>query len=312
MNFYGEERLALRANLHTHTTHSDGHFAPQSIIRLYANEGYDVLALTDHRQVHDISPYDPCGMILIQGAEIHPDNPGNLRWHILCLNLPLDFKYAAPPDQYRQVGNTDAPVQEVIDAVNAAGGVAAVAHPYWCQYGSEMVKKVKNYFAMEVYNTECRGIDKAYSVQTWDELLLQGYKVNAIAVDDIHGPGALFGGWTVICAKERTRESVMEALREGAFYASQGPEFRSLAVDGTTVTAEFSDVVECCFLAGTGRRAIACDAPLGPGSRMGVFNSASVDVSTLKLREVPKGENFVRCHIRDAKGRHAWSNPVYL
>ena len=121
-----------------------------------------------------------------------------------------------------------------------------------------------------------------------------------------------FGAFTMIKSPSLDYGSVARALVEGHFYASQGPEFRSLAVDGTTVTAEFSDVVECCFLAGTGRRAIACDAPLGPGSRIGVFNSASVDVSTLKLREVPKGENFVRCHIRDAKGRHAWSNPVYL
>ena len=312
MNYYGEERLALRANLHTHTRHSDGYFEPQALIRIYANEGYDVLALTDHRQVHDISPYDPCGMILIQGAEIHPDNPGYVRWHILCLNLPLDFKYAAPPSQYRTCGNTAATAQQVIDEVNAVGGVAAVAHPYWCQYGSEMVKKVKNYFAMEIYNTECRGIDKAYSLQTWDELLLQGYKVNGIAVDDIHGIGSLFGGWTVICAKERTRESVMDALRKGEFYASQGPEFRSLALHGTTMTAEFSDAVACCFIAGNGRRCIASSTPLGPGSRAGVINSASLDVSTLKLKATPPAENFVRCHIMDAQGHRAWSNPVYL
>ena len=92
MEYYGETRLALKANLHSHTTNSDGKIAPQDLIRMYAEQNYQVLALTDHRQIHDPSPYDNCGMILIPGGELHPDNPGHMRWHIVALNCPLDFK----------------------------------------------------------------------------------------------------------------------------------------------------------------------------------------------------------------------------
>ena len=298
LDYFGEKRLALRANLHTHTTQSDGDFAPQELIRLYSEHEYDVLALTDHRQVSDVSQYDPFGMVLIPGTEIDVDNPGRLRWHILTLNCPLDFQYAARNDVNPQV---------VIDAVNAAGGLAAVAHPYWCNFNSDVVKEVKDYFAIEIYNSQCRDIDRAYSLQTWDELLLDGYKVNAIAVDDVHCAFALFRGWTVICAKERTVESVMDALRKGEFYASQGPEFRKISLEGDTLTVEFSDVVDCCFVARTGRCCIAISEPLGPGSESPNINSATLDLGHMRT-----GNNFVRCHICDARGHHAWSNPIYL
>lgn len=300
VDFYGEKRLSLKANLHTHTTNSDGKIAPQEIIRLYSEQGYDVLAITDHRQIHDPSKYDHCGMVLIPSGELHPENPGHMRWHIVALNCPLDFKYATPE-------NPNVPAQEVIDAINEAGGLAAVAHPYWCNFKSDVVKSVKNYFAMEVYNSECRGIDRAYSVHTWDELLFDGVKTNVIAVDDTHSPSSLFRGWTMICAKENTLGSIMDALRDGAFYASQGPEFHKFSLEGDTLTVEFSDVVDCCFMARSGRSCIAKREPLGPGSESPVINSATLDLSQMRT-----GVNFVRCHICDAQGRHAWSNPIYL
>jgi hypothetical protein len=72
MNYYGEQRQALRANLHTHSTLSDGRLAPEQVIEAYASEGYDVLAMTDHHQVNDVTQWDNRGMIVIQGAELHP------------------------------------------------------------------------------------------------------------------------------------------------------------------------------------------------------------------------------------------------
>lgn len=43
MNYFGNELKAFKANLHTHSTTSDGKFEPEKVIRLYAEAGYDVL-----------------------------------------------------------------------------------------------------------------------------------------------------------------------------------------------------------------------------------------------------------------------------
>ena len=95
MNYYGEQRLALRANLHTHSTLSDGRLPPEQVIEAYASEGYDVLAMTDHHQINDVTQWDDHGMIIIQGAELHPlSSPERCRWHLVALNLPF-FRYCS-------------------------------------------------------------------------------------------------------------------------------------------------------------------------------------------------------------------------
>ncbi|MBR2435641.1 MAG: CehA/McbA family metallohydrolase [Lentisphaeria bacterium] len=295
MNYYGEERLSLRANLHTHSTLSDGRLPPEQVIAAYAAEGYDVLAMTDHHQVNDVRQWDNHGMLLIQGAELHPYlTPERGRWHLVALNLPLDFTCLRPFE-------TGENAQQVIDAVAAAGGITAIAHPHWCAFGSEDIKDLTNYFAMEVYNTACECYARAYSVQTWDELLSQGRKVSAIAVDDMHRECSLFGGWTVICAKERTLDSVMDALRKGEFYATQGPEFHTIAVDGDRFYAEFSEVVQCALVLKQAGRALIIPREDPPGT------SAEYD-----LKQIRVPGDYARWVITDAQGRTAWSNPIYF
>ena len=36
------------ANLHNHTTHSDGVYSPSEIVRIAKDEGYKEIAVTDH------------------------------------------------------------------------------------------------------------------------------------------------------------------------------------------------------------------------------------------------------------------------
>ena len=295
MNYYGEERQALRANLHTHTTLSDGRLTPEKVIEAYASEGYDVLAITDHHQVNDVTQWDNRGMILIQSAELHPFlTPERGKWHLVALNLPLDFKYLRPFE-------TGESAQQIIDAVAAAGGITAVAHPHWCAFSAEDIKDLKNYFALEVYNTECEHYGRAYSVQTWDELLSKGIKTSAIAVDDMHRECSLFGAWTVICAKERTLESVLDALKNGEFYATQGPEFHTLGMEGNRLYAEFSESVRCSLVLKQSGKCLIIPQQDSPGT------SAEFD-----LEQIRANGGYARWYITDAQGRSAWSNPFYF
>ena len=43
IDFYGRKLNTYRANLHTHSTTSDGRFTPNEVAALYAKEAYDVL-----------------------------------------------------------------------------------------------------------------------------------------------------------------------------------------------------------------------------------------------------------------------------
>jgi predicted metal-dependent phosphoesterase TrpH len=43
-----------RANLHAHTTKSDGNLSPEKCVEFYRNAGYQVLAITDHDHVTSV------------------------------------------------------------------------------------------------------------------------------------------------------------------------------------------------------------------------------------------------------------------
>ena len=56
-----------KGNLHTHSTNSDGRLSPEEVIRLYREEDYDFLALTDHWFMGEERQEE--NFLLLSGAE---------------------------------------------------------------------------------------------------------------------------------------------------------------------------------------------------------------------------------------------------
>ena len=295
MVFFGTELQAFKANLHTHTMHSDGKFESSEIIRRYREAGYDALAFTDHHTTNDTSVYDGLGMTLLSGAEIHPDNTryGN-RWHLLCLGVPHGFKSSGYADP-----------QEVIEAVHALGGLVYCAHPYWSGFGADEVAKLQGIDGIEVYNTSCRYIARDYNMQVWDQLLDAGLHYPALAVDDTHSERDLFHGWTVLLARENTPDALLDALRHQRFYASQGPEIHRLSWKDGVFEADFSPCVSVTLV--TSRERGAC---------LRLPEATDPLATTCRFEPIREGlrkwHRYFRLQLQDAQGRFAWSAPIYL
>ncbi len=119
MNFYGKDLPVFKSALHTHTTTSDGKKSPQETIALYADAGYDVIVLSDHMKTNHIAKLDHRGMNVISGIELFANGPREITWHVLAIGVPEDF----PGEKYD--------VQTAIDKINACGGLAYCAHPFW-------------------------------------------------------------------------------------------------------------------------------------------------------------------------------------
>ncbi len=103
-----------KANLHTHTTQSDGRMPPAEVIGHYQQRGYHILAITDHDRC--TWPWqkfgaDPArlGMVAVAGNELSRHH------HTLSLFCTLAT----------QTRNLEAAIAEVAEA----GGVAVLAHP---------------------------------------------------------------------------------------------------------------------------------------------------------------------------------------
>lgn len=70
----------MRADLHVHTTASDGRLTPEGIVRLAVKTGLNVIAITDHDSVDGIAPALEAAkafssITIIPGVEINTDVP---------------------------------------------------------------------------------------------------------------------------------------------------------------------------------------------------------------------------------------------
>jgi len=278
-----------RANLHAHTTVSDGDISPEGCAEFYRKAGYDVLAITDHNHVTEAS--GPPGLLMLRGVELGGGRSAQgTDFHVVGIGVRARGRVEEP---------RGASAQEVVDVLREDGGEAFIAHPYWSGLMAQDMLGIKGCFALEVYNTGCDlEILRGYSMVQWDDLLTLGCEVGGIAVDDGHRSGSDHGlGWTMIRAEELSEEAVMEALRRGRYYASTGPEIRDLRVGGGRIVVETSPV-----------RSIAMVSAPGMGGR--VFAGGDGDITSAEFR-LPEAR-YCRIEAVDREGKRAWSNPMIV
>ena len=296
MLYNGIEYPVFRASLHNHSTSSDGFFTVQQHAGFFRDAGYDVFAISDPRVANDVSSINIPGLTVISGIELHPMGPRGILWHILALGVPKDFK-----------GIYDTG-KEAVDAAKAVGALVYAAHPRWCGLHVEEILELGELNGIEVFNSGCRLIGRAANDEIWDELLDAGARpCNALATDDCHGWTEFGLGWTMIAAEENTYDCIMDALRRGRFYATQGPDFHSIEFRDGHFRATFSEAVSAVVI-GSRDLGVCGKMPRWPmpGNEGAPATSIEADVSAW-----PKG-SWLRCKICDAKHHCAWTQPFFV
>jgi hypothetical protein len=288
VNPFQERGRWFKANLHTHTTASDGEKTLDQRIEEYRDRGYAILAVTDHEITHEVSELSGKDFLVIGGMETHPPCPFEPDvYHLVCLNVPHGLTF--PPD-------TDADTR--IDLVKKLGGEVVFAHPSWNGFNINHLLAVNGYLGIEVYNATASKIGKAYSSVQWDDLLNYGRYLPALAVDDAHDGRDIFMGWTMIKARSLSIYSVMNALRTGCFYSSCGPIIEDFRITDGKVVVRCSPVVEIHLI---GRK------------YYGQSFYADDDKELTAARTMVSDEmKYIRAEVIDRNGRRAWTNPIVL
>lgn len=279
----------VKAHLHTHTTESDGKLAPDAVAWGHFQCGYSVLAITDHGKVTETSQFQREGMITLPGVEIGCSGPDGAWYHVVALGIGADA-----------VPGADTAVAEALVRIHEAGGLAFIAHPYWsCNTVADLLG-LEHCIGIEVYNHGCEAeIAKGLSSVHWDDCLRRGERYLPLAVDDAHMYGYDFlGGWTMIRVAELTREAVYQALREGLFYATMGPEILDLRIEGSVIVVETSPAQAIRFVANDQH-----------GWCEGAWSRPPLTSARYQIRG---NERYVRVEIIDQAGRRAWAPPVWL
>jgi len=297
---FGLGHSLYRGNLHGHSTHSDGVLSAQAVVETYADLGYDFTCLSDHlwiddkfaaTSVCDGRALDRKGFITLPSAELHCygktyDQDGV--WHIVANGLPLDF--ACP--------NAKETAPDLIARAQAAGAYVSLAHPEWYTMTTDEAMQVAAADAVEIYNHSCVVTSaRGSGIAIADYLLNEGKKISFTATDDSHFELPDWGGgWVMVAAAELSQNALVAALKAGHHYASTGADFTDLQLEDGVLTVT-SSPVENVVISGAGHMAMA-----ETGKNMTV---TQFDLSKFR-------SDWFRITLRDAAGKMAWSNPIYL
>lgn len=286
-----------RGNIHGHSTNSDGHLTPEQVCAAYHEQGYDFICLSDHFRpmfnfpISDTRPYRANGFTTILGAEVHaPSTSRGVDWHILAVGLPADF----PATSDAETG------VDLARRCAEAGAFVAIAHPAWYNLELADALALDAAHALEVYNHTCAvHSSRGDSFAMWDAILSAGRHVTAIAVDDSHwkpGTPDAFGGWVMVKAEENDADHLLAALKAGQFYATQGPEISELRQVDDQLVVRCSPATQVFAV--------------GPVSKAVHVTGTALTRAILPLEKFKGG--WCRLVVRDAMGRQAWTNPLWL
>lgn len=288
-----------RGNLHAHSNVSDGALSPDELIDTYRKNGYDFIAVTDHFRerfgfpITDTRKYRCDGFTTILGAELHaPALENQEDWHILAVGLPLDFAPAGPDE--------DAP--SLAARAHAAGAHISLAHPHWYSMTVADAQSIPVAHSVEIHNQTCAmANDRGNGWYLADLLLAGGRRITAIGTDDAHARDErpdLFGAWVMVRAEALDPDSLLDAIKAGHFYTSQGPMLHDIAVspDCSEVTIQCSPVNSIQVA--------------GRAQRTRDLHGRALTRASLPLDRV-QGDHF-RVTVIDESGKRAWSNPIWL
>lgn len=283
-----------RGNLHTHSTRSDGTRPPEEVIRAYRAGGYDFLCLSDHFMeqydwpITDTRSFMDEKFVTLQGAELHmPETSQRELWHVLAVGLPPEFHAIRSDESGPGVARRAA----------AAGAFVGIVHPSCSALSIEDGRAIDIAHAVEIYNHLGAQSDRGDGWYLCNSLLNEGRRLSGFASDDCHyGTSDQFGGWIQVKARTLEPSAIVEALKAGEFYSSQGPTIHSVEMQG--------DVAEIiCSPVST---AVAG----GYGSKIAVQHGDELTRFRFPLEKFQK--HYVRFTVVDRGGRRAWTNAFWF
>ncbi len=289
-----------KANLHTHCgtgKGTPGRHDLKEVIGLYRECGYNILAITNADMYLDASMYeDEFDMTIFDGYEYCRDKEllviGSK--NIVCGNH-----------------------QQVIDSVIRDGGVSFICHPNRAiPTGDDLnlgggynlkkcwspleIDRLSGYTGIEILNGKAFRIGgSGLATDVWDYFLSHGKLVWGIGTDDFHRWEDLSRAFTVIYAKTKNKKDILNAIKRGRFYVSNGLLIKNISFkDGVLrISAEeevptFSDSYRYTVVGEQGRVLL---------TRFG----------TELEYEVSGKDKYIRVQITSDYGSMLWTQPFY-
>jgi hypothetical protein len=289
-NPYYEEGLWLKGNLHTHTENSPcGHYTLEKVIDMYTSfkMDYDFLAITDHYHLTNLEDFmHNDKIVLLKGTEYKKRDLQTLGINIESYSDDID-----------DLTNH----QKLFEQVEKQNGINIICHPhayeedYW---PLEKLLELNNYTGIEIYNNNVKFDNKGKAVATelWDKLLSSGKKILGFANDDMHIFQRCGGAFNMVMSKEKSREAIMKALKQGSFYASTGIFLNSIKLKENVISVDIKHNKIPVVFRFIGKGGKVLKEELGSSSSYNCMGH----------------EGYVRVEMKREDGSMAWSQPFWV
>lgn len=254
-----------KAQLHCHTTMTDGDWTPEELKQAYMEKGYSIVAYTDHGLMTCHPELDDKNFLALTSYEmdiLEPVQPkAYARMYHLNVIMPdryylwqayqpkIVFDGVSHMMELVRFGNGTQEysvenINRLIAASNEHGGLVTYNHPSGSNQDVDEYGALEGLWGVEVYNHDCwlHGYDES-NHRLYRDFLKQGKRVVPIAADDGHDWGKMDGGWTMIGAEKLEYGAVFSALKAGNFYSSTGPDIYSLTLSDNELSIACSGAV---------------------------------------------------------------------
>ena len=325
-NFY-------KANMHCHTTLSDGRKTPEEVKALYQKLGYSIVAYTDHGVFLQHNNLSDDKFLALNGFEMETNEPRPWKdspktchicfvalerstriqpmWHRTkylfgnSQNQRDKIKFDETQPDYERVYSPEG-ITDIMQRGREAGFFVTYNHPSWSLEDYTNYTGYHGMNAMEMFNGSCLvgGFDD-YNPRVYDDILKTGNRIFCVGGDDNHNCNPDFSrrsdsgrAFTVIKAKNLKYRTVTKALENGDFYASEGPEIHELYVEDGFV------YIKC-----SGADRIVCNYDIRCAQSVLSENDIPLTSARFKIREDAK---YFRLTVTDMRGRRACTNGYFL
>ena len=298
-----------KANLHCHTTVSDGKLTPEEVKEEYMARGYSVVAYTDHRILVPHPELCDEGFVALNGYEFDALDDKRARPinHVKTCHVCL---VATSPD-LTEIPNiervyTPENITALMNTGRESGFFVTYNHPAWSLEDLRDYSQYHGLHAVEMYNysSYVSGMNE-YNTHVYDEILREGERIYCIGADDNHNDYPLdspksdsFGAFTLIKAEKLEYEAITSALLAGSFYASRGPVINALWLEDGEIHIECEDSAEIIFNT-NGRRRFSVYPEEGKPLTAAAFKLLDEDI-------------YVRVTVVDKEGKTANTNAYFL
>ena len=290
------DKTAFKANLHCHTTFSDGKNTVEEIKKLYMERGYSVVAFSDHNCLVPHPELAGPDFVPLTATEINIDDGRGHTYHLNFFSPELARDRFPDIDRVYSVEG----VNKVIAIGNAAGFLCQYNHPRWSYQSAADYVGLRGRWGFEVFNSGCEvDMHDGWGDYEYETMCRDSdERPAATATDDNHNwardPGGpyddSFLGWTTFFARELTYPAVFEALKNKDCYATTGPEITAMYAENGRLYVDHTPACSVCTRFDTRRREL--------------FRSLGEDITHSEF-DISGDYRHFRLEIKDGRGNKA-------